>query len=899
MQLVEREREMKLVGMLHQECLLGNGAAVVVRGPVASGKTELLHTVAEGVHGPDCLVLTAAGSRTEQSLPFSVMAQLFEPVSFDERYADQVEEIINLERCTRVAADTPVEEAERLFAPIFQALWALLNTLASHRPVLLFVDDAHLVDEPSARGLLFLARRLRFSRVLLMMTEAADPYRINELFATDLLRQRHCHQIRLRPLSPHGVTELLCGVLGDEWGHLLGARCHAVSGGNPLLVRALMEDHLDGLGRPELLGGEAYREAVLACLHRSTPLVRSVASAMAVLGGAPPGLLYRIIGETPEAVDRAEETLDQMGLTAAGGFRLRAGEQAVTDHIPLDERVAMQLDAATLLHDDAAPAPEVARHLLAAGRRLPRWAVPVLRQTAATLVRQDEIDRAVACLELAVRGSESDCEQGSIMAALLKLEWRTEMVGQSRWLPRLLELAAQGSLTREDAGVLLRHLLWEGDFRRAEDLLQRLADLPAGHGAPDDAMIEFVRVWVAYAYPSVAGRVPAANLSTRTAPELRTSLLHQAAHVLAASLAGLADDLTISQAEKFLEACPLQDLTVEPLTQVLNAVMAADRLPLAARWCDHFMMRAARRKAPVWEGVLASTRAAIALRQGDLELAKEQATRGLARIPPKRWGTQVGSPLATLLEVNTLLGEFAEAAELLTHEVPPATFQTRFGLQYLYARGRYYLAVDRLHAALGEFQLCGELATSWQVDSAGAVPWRLGLAETYAWLGDRASAERWAQEQLDRAGRGSRARGLALRLLASLGDDRERTALLGEAVDIFRACGDRYHLNVALDDLRVPAAAGSGQSLGAAPAGARAKGPAEPLEPLEPPFTVLSEAELRVAELAVRGYSNRKIAMELFITVSTVEQHLTRTYRKLKVDSRSALPARLKLLRSA
>jgi len=48
-----------------------------------------------------------------------------------------------------------------------------------------------------------------------------------------------------------------------------------------------------------------------------------------------------------------------------------------------------------------------------------------------------------------------------------------------------------------------------------------------------------------------------------------------------------------------------------------------------------------------------------------------------------------------------------------------------------------------------------------------------------------------------------------------------------------------------------------------------------------------------VALLAARGDSNRQIADKLFVTVSTVEQHLTRVYRKLKVHRRSDLPLHL------
>ncbi|MCE7003549.1 helix-turn-helix transcriptional regulator [Kibdelosporangium philippinense] len=59
----------------------------------------------------------------------------------------------------------------------------------------------------------------------------------------------------------------------------------------------------------------------------------------------------------------------------------------------------------------------------------------------------------------------------------------------------------------------------------------------------------------------------------------------------------------------------------------------------------------------------------------------------------------------------------------------------------------------------------------------------------------------------------------------------------------------------------------------------------------------MSGAERRVATLAARGYSNREIGRMLYITVSTVEQHLTRVYRKLNVGSRADLPVGLLLSR--
>jgi DNA-binding CsgD family transcriptional regulator len=54
----------------------------------------------------------------------------------------------------------------------------------------------------------------------------------------------------------------------------------------------------------------------------------------------------------------------------------------------------------------------------------------------------------------------------------------------------------------------------------------------------------------------------------------------------------------------------------------------------------------------------------------------------------------------------------------------------------------------------------------------------------------------------------------------------------------------------------------------------------------------LTESERRVAELAAVGRSNKEIAAELYMGLSTVEAHLSRVYRKLGVRSRAELAAR-------
>ena len=55
----------------------------------------------------------------------------------------------------------------------------------------------------------------------------------------------------------------------------------------------------------------------------------------------------------------------------------------------------------------------------------------------------------------------------------------------------------------------------------------------------------------------------------------------------------------------------------------------------------------------------------------------------------------------------------------------------------------------------------------------------------------------------------------------------------------------------------------------------------------------LTPSELRVAQLAAAGQTNRQIAQALFVTQRTVENHLTSTYAKLGISARAALGAAL------
>ena len=120
---------------------------------------------------------------------------------------------------------------------------------------------------------------------------------------------------------------------------------------------------------------------------------------------------------------------------------------------------------------------------------------------------------------------------------------------------------------------------------------------------------------------------------------------------------------------------------------------------------------------------------------------------------------------------------------------------------------------------------------------------------------------------------------LALSLL-ELGAARRRAGrrteareLLREAVDVAAECGATAVAARAHDELVA--------------AGARPR--RDPIESR----SQLTASEARVAKMAAEGMTNREIAQALFLTEKTIEVHLTNTYRKLDINSRSQLPRAL------
>ena len=179
--------------------------------------------------------------------------------------------------------------------------------------------------------------------------------------------------------------------------------------------------------------------------------------------------------------------------------------------------------------------------------------------------------------------------------------------------------------------------------------------------------------------------------------------------------------------------------------------------------------------------------------------------------------------------------------------------------------------VDRaLEVTSGLEQVAVEQRHPWGLASAKRCRGVVGLAESY----EEPSADLLVEASRDYAQLGLQHE--AARSLLSLGRAARRYKKWGKArVTLERAAA-------AFDELGSPAWADAARSE-LSRVGARR--PAQVGE--------LTATERQVAELASEGLSNKEIAQRLVVTVSTIEFHLSRTYAKLGIRSRSQIARRL------
>ncbi|TDE47237.1 helix-turn-helix transcriptional regulator [Nonomuraea mesophila] len=909
MGLFERDAAMTSMHGLLAEAVGGKGRVVMVTGVVATGKSELLHAFAEQALERGALPLVASATQAESDIPLGVLGQLFQNAPLREDVRAVAADL--LREGAEMASPAKGDRVEQVDVQIVHSLCAVLLSLAERHPLAIVVDDVHLADRASLLCLSYLVRRSRYAPLVTVFSQAEYRRHMHGFFATEMLRQPHCTAVRLAPLSYDAALGMTAERLGEAVAKELAPEWHALSGGNPLLLRGLIEDHEAGGSAP----AERYGEAVLSCLHRADPGLMQIAGWLAVLDD--PALLERLLGSETASVSDAMHWLETAGLLESGRFRAEIARRTVLAELSDEVRRSVHRRAAELLHEEGADDVVIAEHLLGADATDLPWAVPVLETAALHRLDDGAVTAAVDLLKLAWRGCTDERRRTTIATVLMRAEWRINPSSPSEHLAELTDALHNGTLRGSDAVVLARALLWHG---KVDDACQVLEHLKESGDTEPQTVAELIgtRLWLRCSAPPLL-----AHVNRSTSEQAREAVLPVRVSRRLESINALTSVLTrgpreriLGTVERILHSSRLDEMSMDTVESSLLALTYGGWPDKAAPWCDAFIEEAQSRSAPARRARLTAIRAEIAMRRGDLETAASCARQALELIPPASWGVTVGGPLANLMLASTAMGQYDKALAQVNTPVPDAMLQTRFGLHYLHARGRYHLAVDHPAAALRDFRFCGELMAEWEMDTPGFIAWRTDAAEALIRMGEQAEARALIEEQLSRCGpTASRTHGIALRLLAATSELRHRPMLLRQSTDRLQACGDRYELVRSLFDLteafhsvgefrragiiasrtRILAQECGAQPLSQALDGdgaAAAEGQGSEISKV---VAILSDAERRVAGLAAVGYTNREIAAKLFITVSTVEQHLTRIYRKLGITQRSDLPPNLEL----
>ncbi|WTR06969.1 LuxR C-terminal-related transcriptional regulator [Streptomyces sp. NBC_00144] len=911
------------------ECAGGSGQLALITGGLASGKTHLMYEFSREVKKTGALHLAATGSRAESAFPVGVIDQLFRSAEIPPETAERIARVLQSNSLTRGSSpDGPDLSQED--ARIIHAICLELLELSRKQPLVISIDDIQFVDGLSLHLILHLRRRMASAQVMIVLTEWSWAHPALSRFHAEITQQPH-RRLRLTPLTVAEVSALMAQETEPQSAERYAPDLHRFTSGNPLLVRAVLEDLYAGPGSPgsegdeegfaEQVAGPAFAQAVLTCLYRWDTRLLRVAQGLAVLGKeASAPLVGQLLSLPVESAEQVIQVLSAAGLLDGARFRHGAAQTAVLGTLDTVERARMHGVSAQLLQNGGADPVTVAGHVIASGRAVGDWTVPVLRSAAVWAQADDDVDLVIECLELAVTACTSAEERRELRRGLARAVWQRDPAAADRYHACARQAMHEGKVTKQDAVSLLRQSLWQGDLETARTANEAYMTLEGPRNEYTEAELVLIYRWF---YGSASGHT--ACRSDGGNPECEEDPWTRAVKSVSGGPGSAAARAALSSAVHILESCRLGETLLEVVIAALLTLLCGNQLNRASERCEALYAEAVRRGGLTWQAALGAVRADIALRRGDLSGAATHASAALALLPAQSWGVMLGYPLSTLIRAQTGLHMYEAAEESVRQMTSKAAPTTVWGLRFLNARGHYYLATDRVLAAVKDFQTCGRLAYDHDLDVSELVPWRNGLAEANMQLGRTKVAQDLVKQELNRPqGVDMHTQGVALRLLAGSSDLMQRTRLLRQSVDLLQLSGDRMELARSLADLseahrsvgefdeaRVTAWRAVQETKicesGLRPApvlpAQRTAPPAQEPDqapPSEgtgacPDAVTLSEAEERVAVLAAKGFSNREISRRLFITVSTVEQHLTRVYRKLGVNSRRALPTFLPL----
>jgi len=934
--LLERERELDAIVASLRAARAGDGCALVVEGPAGIGKTTLLAEACRLARSDGMLALSARGAELERSFPYGVVRQLFERriLGGAARRAPPAlagaaglsAPVFGLARPDGLLPPSDEREAALI------GLYWLLADLAETAPLVVAVDDLQWTDAASLEWLLYALARIGGVRATVIAAARSGEVLDDAQAALLAAVGGHADVVLPEPLGEESVGTLLESVLGVEVDAPVRRACLTMTMGNPLLVhevgRALAEsgrppgeigrDDVDRVSSPRL---SRLAQARLRGISESAA---EVARAIATLG--PDAALAHASALTGLPIDVAATAADELrarDLLGAGeglAFVHPLVARTVYNDIPSGRRGVWHARAARLLADAHAPRERVAAHLLRSEAAGEQWTADQLQAAARDAVRRGAPQSALPVLERALREG-APRGRGDLLFDLGRAEAVLMSPTAIEHLRAAYDLAAPGD-PRSHIALVLGRILVASRLSESAGFLTAAIDEAAERDPELALRMEAILASGLRMDPDWAPRVSARIRAHARDPPVGATAGERS---LLACIAGEATVLCepVERAVRLATAALadgrlLKDETCESAVFLFAcmALTCAGRFALSRRHLGDALVDARARGSVLGFAFGSTFRAEAAFGAGDLREAEADARAALEPIDERP--AIVAAPLVAGWLALALIeqGRTSEAASVLAARdhaeahMPDAVYSP-----VKHARGVHALAVlDTERARSVLLEAGGDLLASL-CPTPTLLPWRSEAARAAALLGDLEAARSEAAEELRlaRATQAPRAIGVALRAVALVGPPAGRVERLREAVAALEdseARLDHAHalcdLGVALrhaaagrdarEPLRVAADIAAG--CGAAPLAARARDEllasgARPRRTRVFGRDALTPAEMRVAELAAGGLSNREIAQTLFVTVKTIETQLGATYRKLGVQSRRELGAAL------
>jgi DNA-binding CsgD family transcriptional regulator len=882
----------------------GEGRALVVRGEPGVGKTALLDYLAG--RAAECRIARAVGVQSEMELAFAGLHRLCAPM-LDHAQSLPVPQREALRTAFGLSAG-PVPD--RFLVGL--AVLGLLSEAAGERPLICVLDDMQWLDHASAQALGFAARRL-----------AADP--VGLVFAARVPGEdlAGLPELAVAGLAERDARALLDSVLTGPLDARVRDRIIADTNGNPLALLELPR----GLTPAQLAGGFGLSSAVpldgrieesfRRQLEALPPQTRRLVQLAAADPSGDPVLVWRAAGRLAIGAGAAEPAV-QAGL-AEFGARVRFRHPLVRSaaYRSASVQTRQQLHGALAEVTDAAADPDRrAWHRAQAAPGPDEEVAAELEQCAGRAQRRGGLAAAAAFLERsagltldparraqrALAAAQAKLQAGALDAALFLLA--TAEAGSldelaSARVDLLRGQVAFASGLGSDAPPLLlkaakRLEPLDLDLARETYLSAWMAALFAGRFAGAGDLTEVSRAARGLcAVPSpqpIALVLDALTLLVTDGPAAAAPALRQAARVFASDTISAEEQirwgwlaqgaptalwdevgwraLLVRQVQLARDAGALDQLPVDLGALGTNAAWRGDFAEAAALIAETDAVCAATgsRSAPFAAMLLAALRGHEAEAGPLIEATIAEATAGGQGIAVTyaHWAAAV---------LANGLGRYADAlaaAEQASQD-SPALYMAMWALPELIEAAARTGNTGVAHDALAR------LAETTQ---AGGTDFGLGMeARSRALVSEGETAEGCYREAIDRLGRIQLRPELARAHLLYgewlRGEDRRRDARaeLRTAYDLFTAMGIEAFAERARRELLATGDTVRTRTVQTA--------------------SELTAQEAHIARLAVDGRSNAEIGAQLYLSIRTVEWHLSRVYTKLGVGSRRELRSAL------